>query len=160
MKGPLGTSAAIALAVLAFAPSAQGQVEQTRDSYTERIEPICKANREANERIMAGARERINKDNLVPAGKQFIRASASVGGLAKKLGAVPPPPSDTRRINRWLEFVRLLKTRLHNVGKYYKEGLEIKATHESILAERAGLSANNIMVVFTKLRYCRFNRVG
>lgn len=156
MKGPLGTFAVIALA---FAPSAQGQAEQTRESYTERIEPICKANREANERIMAGARERINKDKFVPAGRQFIRASTSVGGLAKRLAAVPRPPADTRRIDRWLHFIRLLKTRLNNVGKYYKEGRDIKATHESILAERAGLNANNVMVVFSKLRYCRFGRV-
>lgn len=160
MKGPLGTFAVVALVVLAFVPSAQAQVEQTRESYTERVEPICKANREANERIMAGARERINKDKFGPVSKQFFRASTSVGGLRKRLGAVPPPPADTQRISRWLHFVDLLKTRLRNVGKYYKEGLEIKATHEQILAERAGLNANNVMVVFTKLRYCRFGRVG
>jgi hypothetical protein len=160
MKGPLGTFAAIALAVLVVAPAAHGQAEQTREGYTAQVEPICEANREVNERIMAGARERINKDKFVPAGKQFIRASTSVGGLRKRLATVPAPPADARRIDRWLEFIGLLKTRLRNVGKYYKEGLEIKATHESILAERAGLSANNIMVVFTKLRYCRFGRVG
>ncbi|HZK15330.1 MAG TPA: hypothetical protein VFC52_01910 [Solirubrobacterales bacterium] len=157
MKGPLGTFVAI-LALLAIAPLAHGE-EQTRESYKAQVEPICEANRVANERIMSGTRERINKDKLVPAGKQFIRVSHSLGGLINRIQTVPPPPADERRVGRWLRFMRLLKTRLRKVGKYYKEGAEIKAAHESILAERSGLSANNISIVF-KVRNCRFGRIG
>ncbi len=156
MKRSLGTLAVVIAALLAIAPLARGE-EQTRETYKTQIEPICKANRAANERIMDGARERINKDELVPAGKQFIRVSASFGGLIKSIATVPTPPADNHRVDRWLEQMRLLKTRLRNVGKYYKEGKEIKATHESILAERSGISANNISIVF-KVRYCRFGR--
>jgi hypothetical protein len=163
MKLMLGTTAAVLVAMLGVAPVSHGATpegeEQTRQSYTALVEPICKANRAANERIMDGVRKRISDDELVVAGKQFIRGSASVGGLADQLEKVAPPPADTRRINRWIHFIRLLKTRMRNVGKYFKEGLEIKATHESILAERSGVSANNLMVVFP-LRYCRFSRVG
>ena len=53
--------------------------------------------------------------------------------------------------------MRLLKQRLRNVGKYYEAGEKIKATHESILAERSGLSANNTSIVF-RFHYCRFSR--
>lgn len=157
MKGPLGTLAAIALVTLAVAPLAHGD-EPTRESYKAAVEPICQANRTANERIMAGARERVNKNKLVPAGKQFIRASDSLGGLLKRLAAVQPPSADSHRVERWLEMIRLLKTRVRNVGKYFKEGEKIKGTHESILAERSGLSANNISIVF-HFNYCRFNRI-
>jgi len=157
MKRPLGTFAAIAVVLLASAPLAHSE-EQTRETYKAQIEPICEANRSANERIMDGARERINRNELEPAGKQFIQVSGSFGGLIKRLATIPAPPADARRVDRWFEQMRLLKTRLRNVGKYYKEGKEIKATHESILAERSGISANNISIVF-KVRYCRFSRI-
>jgi hypothetical protein len=143
--------------LLVSAPPVLG-AEQTRESYKAEIEPICEANRSANERIMAGARERINRDEFEPVGKQFIRVSTSFGGLIKRLAPIPPPAADKRRVERWFEQMRLLKTRLRNVGKYYREGKEIKAAHESILAERSGISANNISIVF-KVRYCRFGRI-
>lgn len=155
MKGTLGTLAAT-VAMLAVVPLAHG-VELTRETYKARVEPMCEVNREANERIMAGARERINRDRLVPAGKQFIRLSASFGSLIERLEPVPAPLGDERRVSRWLGAMRLLKGRLRQVGKYYKEGEEIKAAHESILAERSGISANNISIVF-KVRSCRFGR--
>jgi hypothetical protein len=150
--------AAIAAALLAIAPLARGE-EQTRESYKAQVEPICKANRQANERIMAGARDRVNKGRLELAGRQFIRVSGSFGGLIKQLVTVPPPPADDRRIERWFDSMRLLKQRLRNVGKYYKAGEKIKATHESILAERSGLSANNTSIVF-HFHYCRFSHIG
>jgi hypothetical protein len=157
MKRTLGTLAAIAIAMLAIAPLAAGE-EQTRDSYTAQVEPICQANRSANEKIMAGAKERVNKGKLVPAGKQFIRLSGSVGGMVKQLTAVPAPTADARRIEHWLGSIQLLEQRLREVGKYYKVGEKIKATHTAILAERAGLSANNTSIVF-HFNYCRFSHI-
>jgi hypothetical protein len=155
MKGLPGILA-IAAALLAAAPLAHGE-EQTRETYKARVEPVCKANREANERIMDGAQRRVNKREFTAVGKQFIRVSESFGRLIPKLAAVPPPVGDERRVKRWLEQMRLLKTRLRQTGKYYKEGKDIKAAHEAILAERSGIAANNISIVF-KVRYCRFSR--
>jgi len=156
MRRTLGTLAAILVAMLAIAPPVPA-AEQTRESYKERVEPICEANRTVNARIMAGARQRINKKNFAPAGKQFIRVSGSFGKLIKRLAPVPAPLGDERRVARWLKFMRLIKARLRTVGKYYKQGADIKAAHQSILAERSGISANNISIVF-KVRNCRFGR--
>ncbi len=158
MKRTLGIFAAIAIAMLAIAPLATGE-EQTRDSYKAQVEPICQANRSSNEKIMAGARDRVNKDKLVLAGKQFIRVSGSVAGLIKQLATVPAPTADERRVEHWLGSIQLLKQRLREVGKYYEAGEKIKATHTSILAERAGLSANNTSIVF-HFHYCRFSHIG
>ena len=119
MKGPLGTLATIVVALLAIAPLARGE-EQTRESYKAQVEPICEVNRSANERIMAGARKRINKKKFEPVGKQFIRVSESFGGLIGQLATIPPPVGDDRRVERWLEQMRLLKRRVRTVGKYYK----------------------------------------
>jgi hypothetical protein len=157
MKGTLGTIAAAAIALLAVAPLAHGE-EQTRESYKAQVEPICQANRAANERIMAGARDRVNSGKLALAGKQFIRVSVSFGGLIEKLAPVPPPPADQRRVERWFDSMRLLQQRLRLVGNFYKAGEEIRATHESILAERSGLSANNTSIVF-HFHYCRFGHI-
>lgn len=156
MSKALRTLAAIALLALAVAPLASGE-EQTRESYKARVEPLCQANREANERIMSGARQRVNRGKLKPAGKQFIRLSESFGELIKQLRPVPPPSADEHRVGRWLELMKLLKSRLRSVGKYFIAGERIKGTHESILAERSGISANNISIVF-HFHYCRFGR--
>jgi hypothetical protein len=158
MKGTLGTIAAIALATLAVAAPAHAE-EPTRETYKAQVEPLCQANRTANTKIMAGANERVKKGKLEVAGKQFVRVSRSFGGLVKSLAAVPPPPADSHRIERWLELMRLLETRLRTVGRYFKQGEKIKATHESILAERSGLSANNISIVF-HFHYCRLSHFG
>jgi hypothetical protein len=158
MKRTLGTLAAIAIAMLAIAPLAAGE-EQTRDSYTAQVEPICQANRSANEKIMAGAKERVNKGKLALAGKQFVRVSGSVGGLIKQLAAVPAPTADETRVEHWLGSIQLLKQRLREVGKYYKAGEKIKGTHTAILAERAGLSANNTSIAF-HFHYCRFSHIA
>lgn len=169
MRG-LGTIVAT-LALLAPAPAAGAAVEgtgtgeegavpeRTREQYKAAVEPICAANRDANAKIMAGARQRVNRNQLAPAGRQFIRLSDSLAGFAKRLEKVPPPSGDERRVRRWLHFIRLLKTRMRNVGKHFRDGEKIKGIHESILAERAGLSANNISIVF-HFRSCRFSRVA
>ncbi|HET8862617.1 MAG TPA: hypothetical protein VFM94_05145 [Solirubrobacterales bacterium] len=157
MRKSLGTLAVAAVALLAIAPFARGE-EQTRETYKSAVEPICQANREANERIMEGARDRVNKGKLELAGKQFIRLSGSFGAMIAKLLPIPAPPADDRRIDRWFEQMRLLKQRLRNVGKYYKAGEKIKATHESILAERAGITANNTTVPL-HFHYCRFSHI-
>lgn len=158
MKGPSGILVAVVLAMLVVAPLAGGE-EQTRESYAIQVEPICKANRDTNERIMSGARDRVNKNRLKPAGKQFIRLSESFGDLIKRLIGVPAPAADGHRLDRWFEAMKLLKGRLRNVGKYFIAGEKIKGTHESILAERSGLSANNISIVF-HFHYCRFSHIG
>lgn len=161
MKRTLGTSVVVALLALAAVPLARGE-EQTRESYKARVEPLCRVNRRANERIMSGVRRRIRKNELKAAGRQFIRVSHSFGRLVAQLSKVPPPVGDTHRIKRWLESVKLLKARLRLVGKYYGEGLKIKGNHEGILAERAGVSANNTTIVlhFRECRFGRFNRNG
>jgi hypothetical protein len=159
MKGPLGILVVLVLALLVAAPLVHGdEAGQTRESYKAAVEPLCQANREANERIMDGARKRIARREFKAVSKQFFRASVSFGGLIRQLVPVPPPVGDEHRVDRWLEQMRLLKSRLRTTGKYYEREEDIKAAHESILAERSGIAANNISIVF-EVRYCRFGRL-
>ena len=94
----------------------------------------------------------------VPSRQMFEQRANQAETMEAAERAAATGRSVPARVDRWFEQMRLLKTRLRNVGKYYKEGKEIKATHESILAERSGLSANNISIVF-KVQYCRFGRI-
>lgn len=169
--GKLAALALLVLGALLAGPAiAAAQEVQTRESYAAAVDPICKANANANRRIMAGARQRIARDRLIPASRQFQRLARSIGGMERRLAQEPPPAGDEARIGQWLRFIRLLRQRVAaTAGKYReaakapsqnkREWLQIKATHEAIQAERAGLTANNIVVAFP-FRDCRFRRIG
>lgn len=156
MRNRLATVVIALLATLALAGLARGE-EQTRETYKGQVEPLCKANREANERIMAGVRDRVHAGKLAVAGRQFIRLSSSFGGLIGKLEQVPPPVGDEHRVDRWFDSLNLMRERVRTVGKDYKANEEIKANHELILVQRAGISANNTSIVF-HFRYCKITR--
>ena len=68
------------VALLVMVPVALAAEEPTREANTSpTVEPICKSNSEANSRILKGVKGQVQKDELVPAGKRFIRASAALG---------------------------------------------------------------------------------
>jgi hypothetical protein len=156
MVKPLGILAALAVAILVAAPSALGE-EPTREAYVTQIEPICKRDTERSQRILEGARERINKRQLIPAGNQFLRASETFGEAIRKIVAVSRPPADDARLRKWFEFLRIVKMRLRQLGKTLKEEERLKATHASIKLERSSNAANNVGFVFG-FHYCRLTR--
>jgi hypothetical protein len=161
MKGvrTLAISAA-ALALLAAAPVARAEEEPTRDQYRERVEPICKANTEANKRILKNvtqkARSRVPA-KLKQAGQQFIHASAVFGRAVEKLAAVPQPPTDAVRLGKWFAQLGIVREKLRKLGVALRADEEIKAAHEQIRVERASNAANNFSFVF-EFHYCRLNR--
>lgn len=149
--------AVVLLATLAVVSVAHGAEEPTRETYVATVEPICKRDREASEKILAGTREAIRDDRLKVAGRQLIRASQRFNETVGRLVAVPRPPADDARLLKWFKFLRILRDRIRQTGAYYKEGEELKATHESIAAERTGNAANNVGFIF-KFKYCRLSR--
>jgi len=156
MKATLGTLAAALVATLAVVPLAHG-VEPTRDSYRERVEPICKRDTLRSRRILRGAQQRIRTQKLVPAGRQFIRASSTFGRAVGQLVRVPRPPADAARLKKWFKFLRIVQMRLRILGKRLVEEERIKATHASINLERSANAANNVSFVF-EFDYCRLTR--
>jgi hypothetical protein len=158
MKRILGTSTAIVVAALTItAAPAHGAEEPTRESFVVQAEPICARNAVLNKRILEDVREKVNDDQLRAAGVKFTRVSAAFADAIRQLVAIPRPAADDERLLRWFKFLRLVKTRLANIGKALREGNEIKASHEQILAERSGNSANNVGFVFG-FRECRMKR--
>jgi len=143
--------------MLSVAGAAHGAEEQTRESYVAAVDPICQRDREAGERILDGAKDKINEGKLAVAGRQLIRASGRFGTTIRELVAVPRPPADEAKLQKWFGFLRIVKDRLRKTGKFYKEGKRLEATHESIRAEKSGNAANNVSFAF-HFRYCRLSR--
>ena len=156
MQGIFRTTVAMAVAMLVVVAAAYGEEGPPRDEYVAQVEPICQRNTLANERILKGARDRIKQDKLDTAGGQFIRASEAFGKTVHELVAVPRPAADNARLMKWFHFLGIVKTNLRNVGKSLKEGNKIKATHDSIRAERSGNAANNVSIVYG-FHYCRLS---
>ncbi|HEX9966814.1 MAG TPA: hypothetical protein VGB06_02595 [Solirubrobacterales bacterium] len=148
---------AVLVATLAVATAAHAAEEPTLEHYIATVEPICKRDREASERILGGTKEAIRDGKLKAAGRQLIRASRHFGEAIRELVAVPRPPADEAKLQKWFGFLRILRDRIRQTGVYYKEGEELKATHESIAAERTGNAANNVSFSF-KFKYCRLSR--
>ena len=145
-----------ATAVFSLVVLAAAGAEQTREGYVAQVEPICKANTEANSRILKGVRTKVRNDQLKAAAAQFAKAAAALRGTLTQLRAVPQPPADAPRLGRWLklisEEVDLLATTATKLRKGDKFGAQKMAVRLTQTANRA----NNEVLSF-EFRYCAAN---
>jgi hypothetical protein len=157
MRGTLTTAALVIAATTLAAVSASAEIlpgaVPTRAEYVAQVDPICKANTDENKRILQGASEKVNAGKLAQAGRQFTNASAAFGKSVREIKAVPRPPEDSPRLEKWFGFLKIVQTNLGKVGKALKEGNKVRAVHEKIRAERSSNAANNVSFVFG-FRYC------
>lgn len=144
----------VALALLAAAfPAAAA--EATRDSYREAVDPICKTNSEANERILKGVRKQVKAGELKPAAAKFAKAAKALRGTITELKAVPQPPADQTRLSKWLRFLTTEATYLDKVAQQLRSGDKLGAQETVIRLTHNANQANNVVVPF-ELRYCSF----
>jgi hypothetical protein len=144
----------ILLATIALAPAALGAEDSAKAEYVARVEPICQADTEASQRILAGARERVKAKELVKAGGQFVRAAAAFGQATGEIAAVPRPPAEKARLGKWIAHLRLVEGYLRKTGKALIRGDRRHATIDYIKTRSAGNAANNVVFNF-EFRYCR-----
>jgi hypothetical protein len=144
--------AAAAVLVIAIPAAA---TEVTRATYTEAVEPICKANTEANEKILKGVRAGVKANRLKPAGAQFAKAAAALEQAYTQLKAVPQPPADTAKLAKWLRYVKTeaslfsaTAAKLKAANKTAAEANVVRLTHTANLA--------NAQVLGFEFEYCRF----
>lgn len=159
MKGTLPIALLVAAVTLLGASGAHAEepAPPTRAEFVERVEPICQANTETDKRILKNVKQRVQRGKLKQAGRQFIHVSAAFGKAIGAMKAVPRPPEDEARLLKWFKFLRIVQADLRKVGKAFKAGEKIKATHEGIRVERASNAANNVGFVF-EFHYCRLTR--
>lgn len=150
--GALGVFA-LTLAMLAV-PFAQA-TEVTRESYKEAVEPICKANTQANERILKGVRKEVKEGKLRLAGGQFSRAATALSRTLRELKAVPQPPADQAKLVKWLKYVGTEVELFQRTAKKLKAGDKNGALQMVIRLEHNANQANAQVLNF-EFHYCRF----
>ncbi|HET7574642.1 MAG TPA: hypothetical protein VFJ99_05955 [Solirubrobacterales bacterium] len=147
---------ATAVVVLAVAaPVAVGD-EVTRDSYKAEVEPICRANTKANERILRGVRPEVRRGKLVLAGRRFLRAAAALRQALRQIRAVPQPPADQAKLGRWLGYVKQEARLFRTGGKALKAGNKTKAQTVVVKLTHTANLANSQVLSFG-FRYCKLN---
>jgi hypothetical protein len=143
----------VALALLAV-PLAEA-TETTRPEYRETVEPICKTNTIANERILKGVRAEVKAGKLKAAAVQFAKAGAALKGTWRQLGAVPQPAADQARLTKWLGYVKTEADLFQRTAKKLKAGDKIGAQAMVIRLTHNADQANNQVLPF-EFRYCKF----
>lgn len=143
----------LALALLAV-PMAQA-TEVTRESYVAAVEPICKANTQANEKILKGVRGKVKAGQLKVAARQFSRAASALRKTITQLKAVPQPAADKTTLTKWLKYVSTEAELFESTAKELKANDKNAAFAMVIRLEHNAKQANNQVLDF-EFRYCRF----
>lgn len=142
-------------ATLLLAVAAPIAMAITRDEYKAQVEPICKTNSEANDRILKGVRNEVKKNKLKSAGAKFIKASNALKKTHSQLAAVEQPTEDVARLTKWLGYVKTEADLFKSAGDALKAGKKSKAQK---FVNKLTTNANqaNAQVLAFNFRYCRF----
>ncbi|WP_300747633.1 hypothetical protein [Pseudomonas sp.] len=154
MTSRLLTLCALALAALTVVTSLAAAAEVTRESYREAVEPICRADTQANERIFAGVRQEVRQGKLKTAATKFRRAAGALKSAIAQIQKVPAPAADAARLSKWLGKVSNEAGYFEAVARKLSAG--DKAGAERLvnkLTTEAG-AANNVVIPF-EFQYCR-----
>jgi hypothetical protein len=146
-------AAAVALAIVVSSATA---AEPTRDEYVARVEPICKANTEANRQIFKGAKGEVKAGDLKQASTHFARAATALEKTVKQLKAVPQPSADQAKLGKWLGFLEAEGLFLGKIGKALAAEQKAQAQTFSVRLNRNSNLANNTVLGFG-FSYCRID---
>lgn len=148
---------ALTVALLAAVPVAlAAEGELTRPEYVERVEPICKANTDANSRILKGVKDQVKEGRLAPAGKRFIQASSVLGATVGKIAAVPQPSEDAAKLTKWIGYLKHEKTFLQQIGQALKAKDKFHAQKLAVELNKNNNKANNTVISFG-FKECRID---
>lgn len=152
---PFGAIFAALLCAAALAGAALGATdpEQTREAYVEQVEPICKANTKANERVLKGVRMMVREGKLKPAAARFAKASAAFGHARDEIAAVPQPVADAAKLGKWIGLLGKERSLLGQIGQALRAGKKAKAQKLLVKLTHNGNAANNAVLGFG-FHYC------
>jgi hypothetical protein len=142
-----------AVGMLMAAPLALA-AEQTRETYTEAVEPICKVNAEASDRILDGVKSEVRQGKLKPAAAKFTKAAAALKKALNQLKAVPKPVADQARLDKWLGYIKNEVELFERTAKKLKAGDKSGAQSMSVKLTSTANKANNQVLAF-EFNYCR-----
>lgn len=127
-----------------------------QQEYADQVEPICKANSEANSRILKGVKAQVQKDELVPAGKRFIQASGVLGKTVTQIAKVPQPDEYAAKLEKWIGYLKSEKTYLQQIGSKLKAKDKYHAQKLAVQLNNNNNKANNTVITFP-FKECRID---
>ena len=143
------------LLLLLVASMALGaDLEEERQAYKTQVEPICKQNRQANERVLKGVKQNIKAGKLKLAGTQFAKGATALKKARAQLAAVPRPAADSARLTKWLGLVKTEVELFEKVSKKLKSGDKNGAQRMALLLTSTVNRANNAVLAY-EFKYCK-----
>jgi hypothetical protein len=129
--------------------------EEERTAYKEAVEPICKANTEANEKILKGVRAKVKAGKYDAAAKQFSSAARALKKTRGQLLAVPKPPEDATKLTKWLGYVKTEAQLFESIATKLGSD-EVTAAQKMVVRLVSNARQANNQVLEFEFRYCRF----
>ncbi len=152
----------LALSTLAVgAGTALAAEDPTRQEYVSQLEEVCKADAEATQRAMKGARSDIQAERFGVAAGKFAKATRIFGSTVRKIAPVPRPSADKERLGKWFGDLRTQESYLAQITSQLRAGHGIKAQRLIARFIHSGNLANNVVLAFG-FNYCsfKFSRYG
>ena len=150
----LVASLVIATALLGAVPSIAA--EATPETFKAAAEPICKTNREANERVLDGARQNVQQGKLKKASNQLFAAAKALKRARTQLLGIPKPTEDTVRLTKWLKGIKTEIELLESTGRKLANG-DKNGAMKMIIRLKSNANQTNNLVLDYEFRYCRIN---
>jgi hypothetical protein len=128
--------------------------EATPETYKEEVEPICKVNTEANERILKGVKQKVQAGKLDVAAKQVSAAAKALKKARAQLLAVPKPTADATRLTKWLGYVKTEVQLFETLAKKLSND-EVTGAQKMVIRLNSTAKQANNQVLDYEFRYCR-----
>lgn len=150
----LVTSFVAVIALLGVVPAIAA--EATPESFKEAAEPICKTNREANEKVLDGARANVQTGKLKKASRQLFAAAKALKRARIQLLGIPKPTEDATRLTKWLKGIKTEVELLEATGRKLANG-DKNGAIKMIIRLKSNANKTNNQVLDYEFRYCRIN---
>jgi hypothetical protein len=147
-------SFAVAAMLLGAVPSIAA--EATPESFKAAAEPICKTNREANEKVLDGARQNVQTGKLKKASRQLFAAAKALKRARAQLLGIPKPAEDAARLTKWLKGIKTEVELLEATGRKLADG-DKNGALKMIIRLKSNANQTNNLVLDYEFRYCRIN---
>jgi hypothetical protein len=127
-----------------------------RPEYVDQVEPICKKNKEASDRLLSGVKKMVKQDKLKQAGTAFKKAAAALEKAQKELLGVEKPTADSAKLTKWLSEIKAEVALMKTISAKFTLGNKSKATSLAVKLQNNATKANNLVIVF-QFNYCKID---
>jgi hypothetical protein len=148
------TIVSLTAVAMLFAAMPAPAAEVTPQSYKEQVEPICKADTKANEKILDGVRANVKAGKLKKASRQLAAAGKALKQAYGQLSKVPQPTADTARLAKWLKGIKTEAELFEATSRKLAKG-EKNGAQKMIVRMQSNATKTNNQVLDYEFRYCR-----